>query len=305
MSFDLFFNENESSALDTSPSSLDKYYTKEPIAIRCFTLLKEALLELGLRIDNILFIEPSAGNGIFLNVIKKNVIGFDISPDKNENFIIHQNDFLSGDISSFFSNDMIVVIIGNPPFGKKAKLAIDFLNKSFEYSDVVAFILPIQFRKWSVQSKIIHSACLIIDETLPESSFDYMGKDYSVRCCFQIWTNLSNEYTDLRIKRKPSVNHKDFVMYQFNRTKEAEKFFDYEWDFAIPRQGFNDYSFKAYRAEDCDRKKQWIFFKAGNSEALNNLLTLDYEKLSRKNSTTPGFGKADVIQEYNERFEKK
>ena len=186
-------------------------------------------------------------------------------------------------------------------------MAISFLNKAFYYSNIVGFILPISFRKWSVQSNIIPTASLISDLSLPDNSFLFEGKDYSIKCCFQIWTNniCIDKFNDMRVRTKPSVNHKDFVMYQFNRTKEAEKFFDYEWDFAIPRQGFNDYSFKAYRAEDCDRKKQWIFFKAGNSEALNNLLTLDYEKLSRKNSTTPGFGKADVIQEYNERFEKK
>ena len=39
--------------------------------------------------------------------------------------------------------------------------AIDFVNKTFEYSNIVGFIVPIQFRKWSVQSKINKNAKLI------------------------------------------------------------------------------------------------------------------------------------------------
>lgn len=53
------------------------------------------------------------------------------------------------------------------------------------------------------------------------------------------------------------------------------------------------------------RHTQWIFFKAHSPKILNQLLKLDYETLSKKNISTPGFGKADVIEAYNKLYSKK
>src|SRR5690606_29926868 len=80
------------------------------------------------------------------------------------------------------------IVFGNPPFGKKSKLALDFVDRSFLYSDTVAFILPVQFRKYMTQRQINGDAKLVYDELSPENSFVFNGKDYDVRCCFQIWT---------------------------------------------------------------------------------------------------------------------
>ncbi|NCU29434.1 hypothetical protein EOM60_02380 [Candidatus Saccharibacteria bacterium] len=49
-----------------------------------------------------------------------------------------------------------------------------------------------------------------------------------------------------------------------------------------------------------DRRTQWIFFRASNNNILHNLMKLDFNKLSHKNTSTPGFGKADVVQAYEE-----
>ena len=86
--------------------------------------------------------------------------------------------------------------------------------------------------------------------------------------------------------------------YERHRTTEAEKFFDVDWDFAVPRQGYQDYTFKAFHKDECDRKKQWIFFKAHSEDALERLLALDFQKLSLLNTGIPGFGKADVVEAY-------
>ena len=97
---------------------------------------------------------------------------------------------------------------------------------------------------------------------------------------------------------KSAIDHPDFDMYQYNRTEQAKKFFDYEWDFAVPRQGYLDYATKEFSKNDCDMKQQWIFFKAKNMKTLERLKKLDFDKLSKKNIGIPGFGKADVVQEY-------
>ena len=51
-----------------------------------------------------------------------------------------------------------------------------------------------------------------------------------------------------------------------------------------------------------DHRTQWIFFKAHSQEALKRLCQIDYDKLSKKNTSIPGFGKADVIVEYESLF---
>ncbi len=293
----------EKEVFSKANEKLDKYYTKQSVADQCYAAMKDFIIRAGKSTSDLLFIEPSAGSGVFLNAIEEMKLGFDIAPTKESQFIIEQNDFLNDDMLDLLSTQQKkkqLVFIGNPPFGTKAKLAIEFTNKSLEYSNIVGFIVPVQFRKWSVQSKINPNARLVLDLDLQENAFEFMGKDYKVRCCFQVWIldSFSTQFADLRLGQKPDTNHPDFEMYQYNRTEQAKKFFDYDWDFAVPRQGYQNYSTKAYSKEECDMKQQWIFFKAKNKKILRKLLSLDFDKLSRKNIGIPGFGKADVVQEY-------
>lgn len=76
-------------------------------------------------------------------------------------------------------------------------------------------------------------------------------------------------------------------------------------DFAVPRQGYKDYTIRETDPANMSRHTQWIFFKAHSPKILNQLLKLDYETLSKKNISTPGFGKADVIEAYNKLYSKK
>ncbi|MDW9459350.1 hypothetical protein GOA57_05170 [Sinorhizobium meliloti] len=280
---------------------LDKFYTKPSIAKDCYIVFKDILQDAKIEDRNLLFIEPSAGSGAFLDIIQEPKLGFDISPD--DPLTIRKNDFLRGNLLEFLNDQerqKQLAFIGNPPFGTKSKLAIAFVNKALEYSNIVGFVVPLQFRKWSVQSKIVQNARLILDKELPENAFQFMGKDYKVRCCFQVWAleSFPGTFPNLRLTEKPAIDHPDFVMYQYNRTEQARKFFDYDWDFAVPRQGYLDYSIRAYSKKECDPKHQWIFFKATDEAALERLRKLDFERLSRKNIGIPGFGKADVVQEY-------
>ncbi len=276
--------------------NLDKYYTKTEVSSFCYSALLNICDLLNLK--NILIVEPSAGDGSFLSHFKQDFLAFDIAPQKNENII--KQDYLSLDLKNYsktISNSNIV-FLGNPPFGKRGKLALSFLNKALDEGHIVGFIVPLQFRKWSIQSKVEKNAFLIGDYNLSDDSFLFMSKPYKLRCCFQIWTKQPNNLPNLRILDKPSISHPDFEMFQYNRTKEAEKYFDFDWDFAVPRQGYLDYSQKIFSKELCNKKQQWIFFKAHNKKALAKLLSIDFEKLSKNNTGTPGFGKHDVVSEY-------
>lgn len=48
-------------------------------------------------------------------------------------------------------NEEKMIAIGNPPFGKRLKLAIDFFNHCTKFCHTIAFIVPVQFRKFGVQ----------------------------------------------------------------------------------------------------------------------------------------------------------
>ena len=280
---------------------LDQFYTKPEVAVNCIKKLRIMIKkcnQFSTMLNNLMIIEPSAGTGVFLIPTKKifktsNTLAFDIDP---QNVYTLKQDFLSLDMTGL---DFNVLTIGNPPFGKKSCLAIDFFNKAASFSKTIAFILPVHFQKYSAQCKLNKQFKLIHSEVLPHESFIFKTKSYAVRCVFQIWTTLDTKYKNLRITVAPPTKHEDFEMYQYNNTPLALKFFDYDWDFAVPRQGFYDYKKRIIDKIDLNPKIQYIFFKAKNKKILDILKALNFEKLSKLNTTTPGFGKADVVEYYN------
>lgn len=283
----------------------DQFYTSDDVAASCIEKVRGVLPRIGIKDRDVFYLEPSAGDGAFLRAIEKVdparkllVFGCDIDPKRDD---ILKRDFLSDSIADHLPTGKVVVSVGNPPFGRKGKLASAFINKAFEYSQVVCFVLPIQFNKYSGHNQVVPQAKLVFNEPLPDGCFVFNGKPYSVRSCFQVWTTRETQMPDLRIRQSPRTKHPDFEMYQYNCTEEAAKFFDkskYPWDFAVPRQGFKDYGMRETDSSALDRRVQWIFFKAKNRNVLSRLKRLDFEALSRKNSTIPGFGKADVVEEY-------
>lgn len=266
---------------------LDKFYTKPEIAKQCIDIFNEY--------KQGTVIEPSAGNGSFSNQI--DCLAYDLKPENSN--IIEQDFFTLQFPLNKFS------IIGNPPFGKRSKLAIEFFNHAAKNkAEVIGFILPITFQKWSVQKLLDKNYSLVKSIILPADSFLVNNKSYSVRCVFQIWIKKPNDFLDLRLEKAPPISHKDFIIYQYNCTKEAEKYFNEDWDFAVYRQGRKDYSIRFYPKDkdNLPRNLQFMFLKAKNEEILNRLLNLDYDELSQWNMSTPGFGKADLVMFYNQKY---
>ena len=95
---------------------LDKFYTKESVAIACLKLLGD--------LDYYdLVIEPSAGNGSFFrNINHKNKIGLDLKPEYET---IREQDWFTLKIDKRFKK---VLIVGNPPFGKRTNCRKILLN---------------------------------------------------------------------------------------------------------------------------------------------------------------------------------
>ena len=260
----------------------DAYFTKPDTALDCVKTLDYLIG------TNYTYLEPSAGSGAFVRpLLSRNVTACDICPEAD---FIQTQDFLTSELQAD-------VVLGNPPFGTRAKLAIDFINKAATFAKYIAFILPVQFRKYGTQKLLDPSLSLIFDQTLPADSFLLDGKDYSVRCCFQVWAVNNTTAPDYRLKISPPTTHPDFQMWLYNNVPQAVSVFDNDFDFAVPRQGYQDYTLRA-SIDECVLYKQWMLFKASSPVVLERLLNLDFEKLSMLNTSTPGYGKADVVTEY-------
>ena len=108
-------------------NTIDKYYTKPHIVEQCINLAIEHLKI----INEDFIIEPSAGNGSFINEIKNitsNYIFYDLEPEHSE---IIKQDYLLFDYPTNIQNNYNKIhVIGNPPFGRQSSLAIQFIKKS-------------------------------------------------------------------------------------------------------------------------------------------------------------------------------
>ena len=56
---------------------LDKYYTSDEVAQYCISKTKEIINN-----PNVKFLEPSAGNGVFLKYLPPETIAYDIEPER-------------------------------------------------------------------------------------------------------------------------------------------------------------------------------------------------------------------------------
>jgi len=167
----------------------DKYYTDLAIAKSC---IEKAIRIIGS--ENITeIIEPSAGNGSFSLQIA-NCIAYDILPEHES---ITKQDYLKLNLPYKEGR----LIIGNPPFGTKLKLAIDFFKKSVEIGEYIAFILPISQLN---NSNMMYEFDLIYSEDL--GKLDYSS--VNLHCCFNIYKKPTI------LNKKPITKLKDIKIYR-------------------------------------------------------------------------------------------
>lgn len=269
---------------------LDKFYTKPAIAEQCVSFLKEKLPLIG----NETYLEPSAGDGSFLAYLPQ-FTAIDIKPEGSN---IQAADF-------FTYSTPADICIGNPPFGSRSAMAIKFFNHAAELCSIIAFILPVSFMKWGVQKQLAAEWKLYDYFYIPENAFTDNGKDYSVRCVFQIWTK-ADYGQNLRLKKAPPISHPDFKIWQYNATQQAYPCVEEDWEYAVYRQGYKDYNSLFTRKdyehikEEMNKNIQFFFIKPLTEQAEQFVRACDFSALAERNISTPGFGKADFVGYYEE-----
>ena len=203
---------------------LDQIFTNPAVVTGCLVVLERALGVPLAEVTHVL--EPSAGNGAFYRALPAHRrVGLDI--DAHPSGPLERVDFLQWSPpaewrrSSGGGGDApTVVTVGNPPYGSSAALAVRFLNRALEFSDVVAFVLPWSFARGNKQNSITASAHLVANELLPQNSFHTPGGEARcVRCVFQVWVRASSRFAPEALRRagsparprwRPRGTHPDF-----------------------------------------------------------------------------------------------
>ena len=162
----------------------DTFFTDRDVAAKCVSTFKRVCKERDISTRGYTYIEPSAGEGCFYDLLPDKKLGLDICPSDKR---IKQADFLTW----YPPCPGKYIIIGNPPFGVRGATALAFVNRALLFADIVAFILPMSFYSngKGTNMKRVRGASLIHSEKLPADSF-YMPESkesISVNTVFQIW----------------------------------------------------------------------------------------------------------------------
>lgn len=219
----------------------DEYFTKPEISAKLYQKTCEIIAQYE-PLSKYTWLEPSVGEGCFFSVLPKKKIGIDIRPTR---FNTIQCDYLE-----FALPKKPLIVIGNPPFGHRGVMALEFINHS-QQAEFVAFILPMFFQslgKGSIRYRV-KNFNLLYEEPLPKNSFyTAEGKEKDVKCCFQIWSKkykrLTQEFSWYRQKEKeePFQNLIRVVTVSLAKNRECGKkwIFDKKADFYLSSTFFKE-----------------------------------------------------------------
>lgn len=261
----------------------ETFFTHAEYARRCVDLLAQHF-DLG-EFDNI--IEPSAGTGVFVEILKNfRLEAIDIQP-RHES-VIKADFFLWSPTGRGRT-----LVIGNPPFGQRASLAMKFLERATHFSDVVAFVLPRSFQKYTFQNRVDPNFHLV-DSLLGDQFVGEDGTSIRVKTVFQIWERRNYE----RRKFVAVDSHEHFSMRHAHlsriSTSQLEALRD-EFSFAIPQAGSN---FRPRDSQEISRGSWWFILphQEGVREVFDQL---DFSFIDNMNTFHKSLSKADIITAYS------
>lgn len=195
--------------------AMDKYYTPKDLAEYVVNKTHEVIDR-----DNITeYVESSAGNGVFLDVLDdmniSSYLAYDIEPEDDKGRVVKQ-DYLELDLEYKKGR----CVIGNPPFGLRNILAVKFYKKSIQIGDYIAFILPISQLNNNMQ---MYEFDMVYSEDLDIQTY----ADRDLHCCF----NIYRRNTSGGLNKKPNHKLKDIEIRENRRTGHQIGDFKYDIGF--------------------------------------------------------------------------
>jgi hypothetical protein len=260
-----------------STKEKDQFFTPVETAVKCFKIFTDVIKTYGENPNEFKYIEPSAGNGSFLNVLPSDTIALDIEPR-------HPSVINADYLNWYPSENNSYVIFGNPPFGLRGHTALKFINHSFEFADYVCFILPQLFesdgkgvpRKRVKGYNLIHSTKLISD------FYEPCGNRIKINTIFQIWSKKHNnnlydiiDYTNDKMK---IYSMSDGGTISSTRNKDMIG----KCHIYIPSTCFGKENMKCYmNFEDLPGKKGYgIVFTHNKADMINKMLNTEWDKIA-------------------------
>ncbi|MEY5017094.1 MAG: hypothetical protein RL431_143 [Actinomycetota bacterium] len=279
----------------------EQYFTPDDVARSCVERVDRVFPLTGF--DRI--IEPSAGDGAFLRFLPQSTIAVDIAPQSDS---IVRADFVSWSPAPVTGSPSRTLVIGNPPFGQRAALAVSFIQHAAEFADVIAFILPMSFNKYTFQDRVprnfhlVESTDLMVayDVTAQEDSAAPGSKPrtVTVNTVFQVWEKRS----EARALAPRVSSHPDFTMKHAHLawTTEAQRQeLRDTHDFAIAQVGAN---FAPKDVDSVTKGSHW--FVRGVVPGVRDVFErLDFSHLSGMNTAHTSLSKRDIIEAYSRALE--
>lgn len=278
-----------------SPSharKLDQFYTDSLLASqlthRLVGYLRESQASLA---SPVLFLEPSAGEGVFLEALWKEdatlaAYGCDLDP--KHPCVVRGNFFqwVQPAPGSW-------VVFGNPPFGKNATLAVQFFNHAATFAEVIAFIVPRTFEKKSLKNRLSPAFDLVDEVAIAPLSFHFEGERVAVPCVFQIWHRLPSSQTRSRLPTLSS--HRDFT-FQKHPAGAA---------FAFQRVGAAAGRTKPLDAPHVAPPSHYFMVPReglSGEELRRRLDAIDWQPIKERTAGNPSISKSELIEAYTGRW---
>ena len=259
----------------------EQYYTPEDLALRLTTEVVALTGELRGRT----ILEPAGGTGACIKAATQlgasNFVSFDIDPKYAG---VRKGDFLAAKLRLPAGT----IAIGNPPFGRNNSLSIPFFNKAAEQAEVIAFIVPRSWRKWSVLNRLDRRFELVADHDIQIDYVDdagrHINKQLRLRTCFQIWRRLPEG----QLRALYRVADNDLIA----KTTPSEA------DIALRVFGFGC----GRVLEDFERRPNstLMFLKLRHPQALEALRTADFERFFRNTAYTEALSLPEINYLLNE-----
>lgn len=260
----------------------DQFFTPRDLAKKCWETFNR---EVKINTDTeYTFIEPSAGDGSFLDILPTGSIGLDIEPRSTA---IQKQDYLTWKPTNISKK---YIVFGNPPFGLRGHLALNFINHSYSFADYVCFILPQLFISDGKGSprKRVKGYNLIYSEGLSAMFYSPDNQEVKVNGVFQIWSKYTSNpsYT---ITANSEVNMKAMKVMKVYSLSDGgtiastrNKDMIGKCDIYLPSTCFGKENMKIYkRFEDLPGKKGYgVVFFHEKDNMINKAETIDWSSIS-------------------------
>lgn len=260
-----------------STKEKDQFFTPVETAQKCFEIFTDIIKIYGETPKDFTYIEPSAGDGSFLQVLPSDTIALDIEPRHSS---VIQTDYLNW----VPTENKKFVVFGNPPFGLRGHTALKFINHSQSFSEYVCFILPQLFESdgKGVPRKRVKGYNLIHSVKLASNFYEPDGNCIKINTIFQIWSKYySNKLYD--IKDYTNSQMKIYSMSDGgNISSTRNKIMIGKCDIYIPSTCFGKENMKCYmNFEDLPGKKGYgIVFTDNKEDMIHKMLNIEWNKIA-------------------------